>query len=101
MSTPPTEVTLTAILTREPHRVGPIADRLNGILATRGIDPAVTAQEPPAEQVTALELADARIPARYRRALADHPQITAWANRSRMSDAPDPADRVSPRDRRC
>ncbi|MGW0837057.1 ATP-binding protein [Streptomyces prunicolor] len=81
---------MNATLTREPHQVGPIVDRLNGILATRGIDPAVTAQEPPAQPVTALELADARIPARYRRALADHPQITTWAERIARAGRPGP-----------
>ncbi|MGW1718854.1 ATP-binding protein [Streptomyces sp. NBC_01485] len=81
---------MTATLTREPLPVGPLADRLNGILASRGIDPATTAAEPPAEPVTALELADARIPARYRRALADHPQITAWADHISGAGRPGP-----------
>jgi DNA replication protein DnaC len=82
---------LTATLTREPHRAGPLADRLNGILAGRGIDPAtVAAEEPHAEPVTALELADARIPARYRRALADHPQVTAWADEIARAGRPGP-----------
>ncbi|WP_060888347.1 ATP-binding protein [Streptomyces caniscabiei] len=81
---------MNATLTREPHRVGPLADRLNGILASRGIDPGAAAEEPSAEPVTALELADARIPARYRRALADHGQVTAWADRIAGAGRPGP-----------
>ncbi|MFG3117864.1 ATP-binding protein [Streptomyces sp. NPDC048197] len=74
-------MTAAATATREPQRAGALATRLHTILADRGIDPhATTAGEPPAEPVTALELADARIPARYRRALADHPQVTDWAD---------------------
>ncbi|NNN34510.1 ATP-binding protein, partial [Streptomyces sp. S3(2020)] len=81
---------MTATLTREPHQVGAIADRLNGILAGRGIDPRTVAAEPTTEPITALELADARIPARYRRALADHPQITAWADQIASAGRPGP-----------
>lgn len=82
---------LTGTLTRAPHRVGPLADRLNGILADRGIDPTTAAEEPPTEPaVTALELADARIPARYRRAMADDPQVTAWAEQVARAGRPGP-----------
>ncbi|MFJ6568790.1 ATP-binding protein [Streptomyces sp. NPDC091292] len=81
---------MTATLTREPHRVGPLTDRLNGILTNRGIDPAAAAEEQEREPVTALELADARIPARYRRALADHSQITAWADQIAGTGRPGP-----------
>ncbi|MFJ9704782.1 ATP-binding protein [Streptomyces sp. NPDC101234] len=81
---------MTATLTRAPQRVGPLADRLNGILTNRGIDPAAAAEEPEHEPVTALELADARIPARYRRALADHSQITAWADQIAGAGRPGP-----------
>ncbi|MGY5054075.1 ATP-binding protein [Streptomyces sp. 900105755] len=82
---------MTDTLTRAPQRVGPLADRLNTILASRGIDPAAATQEPAPETVTALELADARIPARYRRALADHPQITAWADQIARAGRPGPS----------
>lgn len=69
-----------------------LADRLNTILANRGIDAtAAASQEPAPETVTALELADARIPARYRRALADHPQITAWADQIARAGRPGPS----------
>ncbi|MFE7114185.1 ATP-binding protein [Streptomyces sp. NPDC057654] len=71
-------MTTAAVSTREPQRAGALADRLGTILADRGIDPTAPLAEPPAEPVTALELADARIPARYRCALADHPTVTAW-----------------------
>ncbi|MGV4930006.1 ATP-binding protein [Streptomyces sp. BHT-5-2] len=71
-------MTPAATATREPHRVGLLADRLGAILTDRGIDPTTVPAEPPAEPVTALELADARIPVRYRNALADHSQVTAW-----------------------
>ncbi|MGX1560918.1 ATP-binding protein [Streptomyces sp. NPDC055506] len=82
---------MTTTLTREPSQVGPLADRLSTILASRGIDPGVTAEEPPPEPVSAMELADARIPARYRRALADHPQITAWADQIARAGRPGPS----------
>ncbi|PCG87962.1 ATP-binding protein [Streptomyces sp. WZ.A104] len=82
---------MTATLTREPRRVGPLADRLNTILASRGIEPGAATEEPPAEPVTALELADARIPARYRRALADHPLVTAWADQVAGAGRPGPS----------
>ncbi|WP_328504916.1 ATP-binding protein [Streptomyces sp. NBC_00457] len=82
---------MTATLTREPHHVGPLANRLNTILASRGIDPtAAAAEEPAPEPITALELADARIPARYRRAMADHPQIAAWADQIAGAGRPGP-----------
>ncbi|MFC6067020.1 ATP-binding protein [Streptomyces ochraceiscleroticus] len=59
--------------------VGGIARRLTGILKARGIDP----RTPVAEEVEpspALEAAQARIPARYQDAVADHPAVTAWVN---------------------
>lgn len=64
----------------EPQRIGGhgMADRLTRILTSRGIDPASVPGEPPSEPVSALELADARIPYRYREALADHPAIIGW-----------------------
>ncbi|MGI5041430.1 hypothetical protein ACM9HB_33855, partial [Streptomyces sp. JAC128] len=36
--------------------------------------------EAPSERVTALELAAARIPPRYRDALAGHEQVAAWVD---------------------
>ncbi|MEU6029708.1 ATP-binding protein [Streptomyces tauricus] len=68
-----------------------MTDRLEAILTARGLDPAATAAPPPEEPVSALELADRRIPARYRGALADHPQITAWAAQIARAGRPGPA----------
>ncbi|MGX1851684.1 ATP-binding protein [Streptomyces sp. NPDC055299] len=83
---------MTTTLTHAPDRVGPIVKRLNGILASRGIDPDETsARETPSEPVTALELADARIPARYRSALGDHPHVTAWTETTAAAGRPGPS----------
>ncbi|MEV5883614.1 hypothetical protein AB0L74_12985 [Streptomyces sp. NPDC052020] len=82
---------MTATLTRDPHQVGRIADRLGAILTQRGIGPDATAHEPLSEPVTALELADARIPARYRGALTDHPQVTGWVDEIARAGRPGPA----------
>ncbi|MGW9042190.1 ATP-binding protein [Streptomyces lydicus] len=83
---------MTATLTHAPDRLGPLAERLGAILTARGIDPeAATTQEPPSEPVTALELADARIPARYRHALGDHPQVTAWTEAIAAAGRPGPS----------
>ncbi|MFF9013575.1 ATP-binding protein [Streptomyces sp. NPDC014870] len=82
---------MTAALAQAPHQVGRIADRLGVILSQRGISPDAAALEPQAEPVTALELADARIPARYRYALADHPHVTAWVNEIARTGRPGPA----------
>ncbi|MEE1810802.1 ATP-binding protein [Streptomyces sp. BE133] len=82
---------MTAALTRDPHQFGRIADRLGAILTQRGLGPAATTHEPPPEPVTALELADARIPARYRCALTDHPHVTAWVDEIARAGRPGPA----------
>lgn len=59
--------------------VGGIARRLTGILKSRGIDPnAPVADE--AEPSPALQAAQARIPARYQDAVADHPAVDAWVS---------------------
>ncbi|MFF4605862.1 ATP-binding protein [Streptomyces sp. NPDC001339] len=84
-------MTTTATATRDPQRVGALANRLNAILTDRGIDPTVAPAEPPAEPVTAaLELADARIPVRYRNALADHPQVATWVEEITRAGRPGP-----------
>ncbi|AYV28997.1 DNA replication protein DnaC [Streptomyces sp. ADI95-16] len=64
--------------TREPQRAGILAARLNAILAARGIDPDSAPVQPASEPVTALKLADRRIPARYREATATDPGVRAW-----------------------
>ncbi|MFI1814416.1 ATP-binding protein [Streptomyces sp. NPDC020422] len=81
----------TTALTRAPQQPARISSRLGDILARRGIAPDTTAQEPVAEPITGLELAAARIPARYRHALADHPQVTAWADAIARAGRPGPA----------
>nr|WP_237405349.1 ATP-binding protein [Streptomyces sp. SN-593] len=58
-------------------------NRCAAILAARGIDP-------DAAPVTALELADARIPPRYRHALADHPRVDAWVAEIARAGRPGP-----------
>lgn len=67
--------------TREPQRAGLLAARLNAILAAKGIDPDAAPAQPVAEPVTALELADRRIPPRYREATATDPAVRAWAEK--------------------
>ncbi|MEU9861446.1 ATP-binding protein [Streptomyces sp. NPDC047971] len=65
-----------------------------GILRRRGMDPSVMdSQEPePAPQpVTSLALADARIPPRYRQALADHPEVAAWVDEIACAGRPGPS----------
>ncbi|MFD8410880.1 ATP-binding protein [Streptomyces sp. NPDC059650] len=65
-----------------------------GILRRRGMDPSVMdSQEPePAPQpVTSLALADARIPPRYRQALADHPEVAAWVDEIVRAGRPGPS----------
>lgn len=57
--------------------VGNLTRRLARILAAKGIDPHTPVTEM-TEPHPALEAAQARIPARYRDAVADHPAIDAW-----------------------
>ncbi|MFC9796409.1 ATP-binding protein [Streptomyces sp. NPDC057695] len=82
---------MTTALTRDPHQPARISSRLGDILAHRGIAPDAAAQQPTPEPVTALQLAEARIPARYRHALADHPQVTTWADTVARAGHPGPA----------
>ncbi|MCJ0873301.1 ATP-binding protein [Streptomyces sp. AP-93] len=64
--------------TREPQRAGTLTARLQAILAAKGIDPDTVPAGPTVEPVTALELADRRIPPRYREALATQPEVLGW-----------------------
>ncbi|MEU9103445.1 ATP-binding protein [Streptomyces xanthophaeus] len=64
--------------TREPQRAGTLAARLQAILAAKGIDPDTAPAGPTVEPVTTLELADRRIPPRYREALANQPEVLGW-----------------------
>lgn len=69
--------------------IGGIARRLANILNSRGIDPAATSSNA-AEPIPALQAAQARIPARYRAALADHPEITDWVREVAEAGRPGP-----------
>ncbi|MEV5604410.1 ATP-binding protein [Streptomyces sp. NPDC052299] len=80
----------TSTLTRDPQQPARITGRLGDILAQRGIAPDAAAQEPTPEPVTALQQAEARIPARFRHALANHPQVTAWADAIARAGRPGP-----------
>ncbi|WP_371773490.1 ATP-binding protein [Streptomyces sp. NBC_01438] len=68
--------------TREPQTIGSegTLDRMARILAARNIDPAAVAavvDEP--EPFSTLEALLAGMPPRYQTAVADHPQVLAWA----------------------
>ncbi len=68
--------------TRDPQTLGGggTLDRMTRILAARGISPAAVAALPnEPEPVSALEALSAGMPPRYRGAVADHPQVLAWA----------------------
>lgn len=65
--------------------------RLGAIMADHNMDlTTVLAAEPPPEPVTALEVADARIPRRYRDALAGHPRVSAWVEEIAAAGRPGP-----------
>ncbi|MCM1968004.1 ATP-binding protein [Streptomyces sp. G1] len=69
--------------------VGGIAARLARILTSRGLDTAAPPDEV-AEPLPALQLAEARIPARYRDAVADHPAVAAWVREVAAAGTPGP-----------
>lgn len=69
--------------------IGGIAHRLANILTSRGIDP-TAAPANAAESIPALQAAQARIPARYQAALADHPAITDWVREVAEAGRPGP-----------
>ncbi|MFC9462347.1 ATP-binding protein [Streptomyces sp. NPDC056983] len=73
--------------------VGGLARRLAGILAARGQDPTAQPTYEP-ERLPALELGEARIPARYQRAVADHPAVAAWVRE--VADAGRPGPQGAP-----
>lgn len=73
----------------EAQPVGGIAERLAAILAARGIDPAASYTDAE-ESAPALQAAEARIPARYRGAVAEHPSITAWVREVAEAGRPGP-----------
>ncbi|MEY9848343.1 DNA replication protein DnaC [Streptacidiphilus sp. BW17] len=56
--------------------------RMDRILAERGIDLALRQEQAePAETVSALDLAQARIPLRFQHAEAEHPDVRTWVRR--------------------
>ncbi|MFD0377287.1 ATP-binding protein [Streptomyces sp. NPDC127112] len=64
------------------------------ILLRRGMDPSVMDSkepEPAPQPVTSLQLADARIPPRYRQSLADHPQVANWVDEIARAGRPGPS----------
>ncbi|WP_346158689.1 ATP-binding protein [Streptomyces roseiscleroticus] len=69
--------------------VGGIARRLAHILTSRGIDPNTELTDP-VEPIPALQAAEARIPARYRAAVADHPAVAAWVREVAAGGRPGP-----------
>ncbi|MFF4362932.1 ATP-binding protein [Streptomyces sp. NPDC001351] len=74
---------------RDAQPIGGIARRLAGILTARGIDPAVQLTDP-FEPIPALQAAQARIPARYQAAVADHPAVAAWVRAIAEAGRPGP-----------
>lgn len=72
---------------RDAQPVGGIARRLAGILTSRGIDPAAQLTDP-VEPIPALQAAQARIPARYQAAIADHPAVAAWVREVAQAGRP-------------
>ncbi|WP_234380270.1 hypothetical protein [Streptomyces sp. CMB-StM0423] len=72
-----------------------IAVRLTSILSARGIPADAVPEQSSPEPIAALELAEQRIPPRYRRAIADHPGITAWVDDLTRSGRPGPGGDVA------
>ncbi|MFJ6574149.1 ATP-binding protein [Streptomyces sp. NPDC091292] len=81
---------------REPQTLGASTlDRMVGILTARNIDPAAVAElvEDP-KPFSPLDALSAGMPPRYRAAVADHPQVLAWArNVTEAAVAPSPGAR--------
>jgi DNA replication protein DnaC len=68
--------------TRDPQTLGSegTLDRMARILAARNIDPAaVAALDGEPKRFSALDALSAGMPPRYQGAVADHPQVLAWA----------------------
>lgn len=63
-------------------------ERVAAILTDRGIHPHARVVPEP-EAVTTVQLADARIPPRYRGSLADHPRVSAWGAQIARAGRPD------------
>jgi DNA replication protein DnaC len=67
--------------TRDPQTLGSegTLDRIARILAARNIDPAAAALTDEPKPFSPLDALSAGMPPRYQSAVADHPQILAWA----------------------
>ncbi|MEU7179493.1 MULTISPECIES: ATP-binding protein [Streptomyces] len=81
---------------REPQTLGEgTLDRMARILAARNIDPAVvTALVDEPEPFSPLDALSAGMPPRYQAAVADHPQVLAWARAvAEVAVAPSPGAR--------
>lgn len=81
---------------REPQTLGEgTLNRIAQILAARGIDPAaVAALADQPEPYSALAALSAGLPPRYQDAVADHPQVLAWARQvADQTAAPSPGAR--------
>lgn len=63
--------------------------RVQRLIAQRGIDPDASLDDTD-EPSTALELADLRVPPRYRLAVADHPDIATWVQQVTLASRPGP-----------
>lgn len=74
---------------RDPQSASGAVLRLEQMLAAKGIAP--DRPLPDTDQPsTALELADRRIPPRYRLAEADHPEVTTWVQQVTLASRPGP-----------
>lgn len=71
----------------------PLGGTLARVLRRRGIDPTALPEEfhEPQERLQALEAAAARIPVRYRDAVACHPEVIAWVDHVRRAARPGPS----------
>ncbi|WP_371790392.1 ATP-binding protein [Streptomyces sp. NBC_01471] len=67
--------------TREPQTLGSegALDRMARILAARNVDPATAEASEEPELFSPLDALSTGVPPRYRGAVADHPQVLAWA----------------------
>ncbi|MGW8889371.1 ATP-binding protein [Streptomyces sp. NPDC055749] len=67
--------------TREPQTLGSegTLDRMTRILAARNIDPAAAELADEPEPFSPLDALSVGMPPRYQAAVADHPQVLAWA----------------------
>ena len=76
---------------RDPEQAGiAMRQRVERLLAARGLTPEHVLDEEPEQQADALELAEGRIPPRYRDAQADHPEVAIWVKQVTLAARPGP-----------